>query len=259
MSLGSHAWTATPRGLAVAVDLLHLATVGVWAGGLAALVIALPAVHDPPRLARRFSTAAGVCLVAVTVTGVASGWIQVRNLDALTSTTYGQLLMRKVAAFAVLCILGWANRTRVQAATERLASSVRSVVLVELAVVAVIVSITAALIATPPARVTVERPFAAEVTEDGLTLTVTVEPARVGSNEVHFYFRQDGVPRAVDAVEARIQVGDIPPRRIEIIPVSPDHVSAYGADFTSPGTWTMTVVAVVTGQSTTFTLEVPIR
>src|ERR671910_2049237 len=54
-ALAGHAWTAPSRGLAVATDVIHLAAVALWIGGLVALLVALPVSTDRSRLAARFS------------------------------------------------------------------------------------------------------------------------------------------------------------------------------------------------------------
>src|SRR5918995_2287335 len=54
-SLAGHAWTAPSRGPALAADMIHLAAVALWIGGLVALLVALPVSADRSRLAARFS------------------------------------------------------------------------------------------------------------------------------------------------------------------------------------------------------------
>lgn len=260
-SLAGHAWTATPRWGAVASDAIHLGAVAVWAGGLAALLAVLPSVADRAVLARRFSGLALVTVAVVAVTGSFSGWAQVRTVEALTSTTYGKLLIAKVAGFAGLVVIGWWNRTRLVALVERTAAPLLRSLRAEVAVAAVVLALTTALVVEPPARVALAQPFAATVTQGDTTVQVTVAPARTGPNDVHLYFfTGDGrAPAAVDAVEVEASSATIPARRLAITPVTPDHVSAYGASFTSPGTWTLAVTAVRSGTATNFTLEVPIR
>lgn len=67
-------------------------------------------------------------------------------------------------------------------------------------------------------------------------------------------------PATVDAVEIEATTGGLPPRRLEVTPITPTHVSALAASLTTPGTWALDVRAVHGGTNTTeFTLEVPIR
>jgi hypothetical protein len=92
-------------------------------------------------------------------------------------------------------------------------------------------------------------------------LQADVDPAEVGPNDIHLYF-YDGAgqePLVVDAVEITAAVGEIPPRRLDVTPVTPSHVSALDASLSSPGTWTIQVTAASAGQVANFTLEVPLR
>lgn len=260
-SLAGHAWTASPRWGAVLSDTVHLGAVAVWAGGLVALLVVLPGVAEPAALARRFSGLALITVAVVAASGSISGWAQVRSVEALTSTTYGKLLLAKVAGFGVLVVIGWRNRTRLVALVERTAAPLLRSLRTEIGVAAVVVALTTALVVEPPARVALAQPFASTVTEGDTMLQLSVSPARPGPNDVHLYFfTGDGRgPAAVDAVEIEASSATIPARRLRITPVTPDHVSAYGASFTAPGTWKLTVTAARAGATTNFTVEVPIR
>lgn len=260
-SLAGHAWTTSPRWGTVTSDVVHQGAVGIWAGGLLALLVALPLAADRGRLARRFSALALITVAVVAVSGSISGFTQVRSFEALTSTGYGRLLAAKVAVFGVLLAFGWYNRTRLLARVEAGAGPLVRSLRAEVLVAGVVVAVTTVLVVQPPARVALSTPYATTVTEATGTLEVSVLPARVGVNEVHLYFfTPDGAtPASVDAVEVEAATGQIPPRRLNITPVSPNHVSAYGAALTSPGEWTLAVTAIQAGAASTFSVKVPIR
>lgn len=260
-SASGHPWTASGRAVAVAADSLHLLAAGAWAGGTVALLVAVPVSTDTGRLVRRFSALAVVMVAVVAVSGTVSALYQVPDLDALLSTTYGQLLIAKVALFLLLVLIGWVNRSRIVPRIETLLGALVRNVRLEVAVIAVLLAVTAALVEQPPARVTVERPVDTTVEADGATMQLTVEPARVGDNTLHIYFYDAQGLQAlpVDAVEVTAAVGDVPPRRIDVIPQGRNHVSAYDATLGAPGDWTIEVTAVSDGTSRTFTATVPIR
>lgn len=263
-SLAGHAWTAPQRWVAVVSDLAHLGAVAVWIGGLLALLVALPLVAAGERgpLTNRFSGLALVAAGLVALSGVVSGWQQVRTFDALTSTGYGQLLLAKVAGFAVLVVLGWVNRSRLVPLVGRTADPLRRSLRVEVLVAAAVLAVTASLIHQPPARsATSSEPFDTTVTaESGEGLAVTVDPATVGTNDIHLYFYgPDGTePLAVDAVQVEAGTNDVPARRLQATPVSTNHVIVAGASLPSAGTWTVEVTAVQAGEALVFTFEVPI-
>lgn len=261
--LAGHAWTVEPRWAAVAVDGLHLAAASVWVGGLAALLVVTPGLDAVALLARRFSTLALGSVAVVVATGVASSYLQVRSIDALTATAYGKLLIAKVVVVASLVALGWLNRRRLLALLPQ-RETLFGVVRAELALAVVVIAVTAVLVNRPPARDEVTGPFATTVAtqEDpaGGQVQLQVDPARAGQNDVHLYFLSaEGLPRAVDAIEMTVGRAGVPPRRVTVTPVTLDHASAYGVALPSPGTWTLTITAVRQGQPFTASVEVPIR
>lgn len=93
-------------------DVVHVLAAGVWVGGLVALVSF--ALGDPERAlraARRYSTTALVAVVVVTLSGALQSVRQVGDWSALTSTTYGRLLMVKVGMVLVVVAVAWVSRS----------------------------------------------------------------------------------------------------------------------------------------------------
>jgi copper transport protein len=259
-SIAGHAWTAPSRNLAVVTDAVHLGAVALWAGGLVALLVALPIAADRGRLTRRFSEMALVSVAVIVLSGVVSGWQQVRTFDGLTSTGYGQLLIVKVVAFLVLVALGWINRARLVPLVEKTIAPLTTSLRAEVLVAGVVLALTASLIHQAPARATVSEPFQATVEADDSFLDVIVDPATPGSNDVHLTFHANGqgTPLPVDAVQVTAATTDVPARRLEVTPLAPNHVTITGASLPSPGTWTFEVTAVSSGVPFTFTFEVPL-
>ena len=259
LTTAGHAWTAPNRPIAIAADLTHLLSAGGWGGGLLAFLLALPVATDRPALAQRFSKAALVAAVLVGISGSVSAFIQVRSVEALTSTGYGQLVLAKLVGFAALLLLGWRNRVQLVPAVAKHLRLLVQAIRLEVAIVAAVLVVTAGLVNQPPARNSLSEPFSTVVEADDAVLQVSVTPARVGSNDIHMYFFDDASQTLpVDAVEITAGTADIPPRRLDITPITSSHVSAYGASLTSPGTWTLTVTAVRAGVPVTFTIEVPV-
>uniref|UniRef100_UPI003F589AEB copper resistance CopC/CopD family protein n=1 Tax=Streptomyces griseoaurantiacus TaxID=68213 RepID=UPI003F589AEB len=102
-AMAEHASTGIQTGIAMPVDILHLLAVAVWLGGLTALLTALYRAPSIEAAAvRRFSGVAFGSVVALAATGLYQSWRQVGSWSALTGTTYGQLLLAKIALVAVL-------------------------------------------------------------------------------------------------------------------------------------------------------------
>ncbi|MCX5377127.1 copper resistance CopC/CopD family protein [Streptomyces sp. NBC_00091] len=110
-ALSEHASTGIQPGIAMPADILHLLAVATWLGGLTALLVALRKVPDIEREAVRcFSRVAFISVVVLTVTGVYQSWRQVGSWSALTGTSYGRLLLIKVALVAVLVGIAYLSR-----------------------------------------------------------------------------------------------------------------------------------------------------
>jgi copper resistance protein D len=120
----SIAWTghaaSTPFTLGylhLASDALHLAAASAWIGGLAPLVLLLGAVRCHRGWAaleldviRRFSTLGMASVAALILSGFVNAGILVGSFRGLVVTGYGQLLMLKLAAFAVMLAFAAFNR-----------------------------------------------------------------------------------------------------------------------------------------------------
>lgn len=261
-SLAGHAWTAPSRAVAVPSDIVHVQAVAAWLGGLVGLATTLRLAPDRSTLVRRFSSLSLVVVAAIAVSGTVSGVVQVRSLDGLTSTGYGQLLLAKVAGFAVMVLLGFYNREVLVPRVERMLGRLTRSVRAEIGVAAAVLAVTAVLVNQPPAREQEEQatgPVSTTVTSEdgGASLQATVDPGRVGTNDVHLYFSdRDGAELVVAAVEVTAAADGLPPRRLTVTPVTPSHVSVLDASLASAGRWTFQVTAVTAGQPTTFTFEV---
>ncbi|MFF5701619.1 copper resistance CopC/CopD family protein [Streptomyces sp. NPDC012794] len=110
-ALSEHASTGIQPAIAMPADILHLLAMATWLGGLTALLIALHKVPDIERDAvQRFSRVAFVSVLVLAVTGVYQSWRQVGSWSALTGTSYGRLLLIKVALVAVLIGVAYLSR-----------------------------------------------------------------------------------------------------------------------------------------------------
>ncbi|MGW7100233.1 copper resistance CopC/CopD family protein [Streptomyces sp. NPDC054838] len=111
-ALSEHASTGLQPGIAMPVDILHLLAVATWLGGLTALLVALYKVPGIEREAvRRFSKVAFISVLVLVVTGVYQSWRQLGSWSALTGTSYGQLLLIKVALVGVLVGIAYLSRS----------------------------------------------------------------------------------------------------------------------------------------------------
>jgi putative copper resistance protein D len=107
----------------LAADILHLVAAGAWTGALLGLVllVARPARRvDATHLAlsyralHGFGTVGTIVVTTLVVTGLINAWLLVGpgNVRALGTTLYGQLLLAKLALFALMLGLAALNRFR---------------------------------------------------------------------------------------------------------------------------------------------------
>ncbi len=118
------AWTghaaSTPGELGnlhLAADALHFVAAASWIGGLVPLALLLAAARRDdvaPSLAseatRRFSIVGIVAVATLVATGLVNSWILVGSFHALLAAEYGQVLILKLAVFAVMLALAAVNR-----------------------------------------------------------------------------------------------------------------------------------------------------
>ena len=161
-SLSGHA-TAVPEkmALAVPIDTLHILGVGGWIGTLLLVVtVGLPAamrgdVPDRGRtiavLINTFSPLALIFAGTAAVTGLVSAWMQLGALNILWTTRYGQVLLIKLALVILVVGAGAYNSYRVRPGLgdESGGARIRRSAAVELVIAALVLAVTAVLVATP--------------------------------------------------------------------------------------------------------------
>lgn len=154
LAASGHAATAGPPWVTRPAVFLHGAGVAFWVGALLPLAASLRAGADRSELLR-FSKAIPLPLLVLVVSGLVLAVIQVRQLDALWTTSYGVILCAKLVAVAALLAFAAANRRltpRVSAGEAGAAQRMFRSILAELAIVAVVLGLVASWRFTPPPR-----------------------------------------------------------------------------------------------------------
>jgi copper transport protein len=155
-----HASAGIQVPVAMVSSVLHLLSMAVWLGGLTALLTALhrPAEPIPPAVVTRFSRLALTSVAVLAVTGVYQSWRGLGSWDALTSTSYGRLLVVKlVGVTLLLAAAAFSRRWTARLATREPSTTVPA----ERVAVAVAVAVPAGA-PTHPAAVTGDAPEAHE-------------------------------------------------------------------------------------------------
>ncbi|MCD2191058.1 bifunctional copper resistance protein CopD/cytochrome c oxidase assembly protein [Actinomycetospora soli] len=162
-AFGGHSGTGTAHDVAMNSLALHVVAAALWVGGLlAVLVHAVVGGADLPTALGRFSTTAFWCWVVLALSGTVNALLRVNPADLLVST-YGLLLLAKVAGLVVLGVFGAAHRTRT---LPDVAAGSRSALVrlggVEVLIMFATVGVAVALGRTPPPEMTTPLPSRVE-------------------------------------------------------------------------------------------------
>ena len=261
-------------------DGAHITAAAAWLGGL---VFVLAAVAVSPAGARwplamrsvpRFSLLAIVAVAVLGVAGLVSAYLEVGAWRGLWDTTYGLLILAKVALALPLLALGaFNNRVSVPALRSGAASpAVRGRFVraagTEVVLLAVVVGVTAALVDEAPAKnavVPLEIAKRAGVittsTAGPFTATVTVSPAQIGYDTLDMSVTSAhvGVP-AIGEVDlaADPPARGLPPVNLNVVQLSPTRFRVTRAPLKLAGTWhlVMTVRTALTEWLTRFPVRI---
>jgi copper transport protein len=146
--------------------------------------------------------------------------------------------------------------------------ALRRSVLVEVAVGAVVLAMSAVLVGTPPARSAVAQPVDVVLPLEGSggpsgSVQLSVDPARPGPNTLHVYLFDDAgrltqpAGITVSLTETSRGVG---PLDVRLQPAGPGHYVGDGMNIPGAGTWTL-VVSIRLDEFTAITArtEFPVR
>lgn len=244
-----------------AVDAAHVAAAAIWAGGLAFVALALvltPASERwtlASRAVPRFSTLALGAFGVLAATGAANAVLEVQHWQGLWDTTYGRLVVAKSALLLPLLALGaFNNRVSVphlRAAAASVADRRRffRAAAAELVLIAVVIGVTAALVAEPRPK---DRPprqsrsasvFRATSSVGPFRLELAVSPAVAGQNDIDVQLAANsGTPASIAEVRVAATLRDrgIAPLRFEARRLGRGHFAVAGAPLAITGRWLLT-------------------
>jgi copper transport protein len=297
ISLTGHAVSGDLVPLAFVTDVVHLSAVSVWLGGLAVLVVALlwegaDAPDDEVEaVVGRFSPVAFAAVVAIVASGTVQGWRQVGSYDALLETGYGRLLVLKVALVSAMLVAAAVSRSWVrQRAAPRTAalalspgpgamaespggarsrlSLLRQSVGVEAGLAIVVLAVTSLLVNAVPGETAAGDggsggPFATQITEDDIVLSLDVDPAAVGPVSVHLYLNEPGGAPFLGFEEVTADLTlterDLGPITLSLVDYGQGHLSAEGAEIPLEGDWDLEVTVRTSDiDQTVFETVVPV-
>jgi copper transport protein len=285
-ALSGHGSSQSPVALNFPVNAIHVAAMATWLGGLAALLLVLPAATrsatspaDRGRLLAgplgRFSALALVMVALIMATGLIQAYVYVRHLGDLFSTGYGRAVLAKFLLLLAVIAIAAYNRRAVIPRLRRVAELgvspglpgvlLRRALRGEVALLAVVIGVTAALASYAPPISAQPGPFSTTTEVGSTTLEMDVDPAAVGANQIHIYFfdAKTGAPYkpgkelTVTATLPDKQIGPLP---LTVQSAGPGHYIVQGALLNAPGDWDLGLTLSVSEFDQFETkVEVPVR
>lgn len=265
-SASSHAAAAPGSGWAVAVDFIHFVAAAVWAGGLIFLAILSLLLHrrqaapDPDLmvlLLKRFSLSAQIAVFILALTGLFSSFVQLPDPGSLIYTTYGRVLLIKLAIVVAIITLAFFNNRAVQRAEETVTCQRKlrrfsRRVAAEAGITALLFIAVAVLVQTPTPNLPPQTAPAApllpfnEVAYDGdLAVHLQVTPNQVGHNRYWVHLSR---PDASDIGEVQLvrlffahESGEMGQARLDLADLGEGAFAAEGAFLNRDGDWELSV------------------
>lgn len=240
-SVSGHASGASWPAVFMVVDAVHLTALAVWVGALVPLATVArssdPAVTEA---ARRFSRRAARAMPVAVVAGALLGLHLSGGLQHVLDTTYGRLLLAKICLTAVVVVVGLAARRKLVGDAPRIAAIVR----IEAVVAVAVLVVTSFLVGAAPGPVRGwAQSFGASLVQGDVMVNVTVQPAAVGTSEIHALFDPPGgmlEPVKDVSMSMSLPEADIPAIPVKLIELGPNHWSGV-AQIPYAGEWTMEI------------------
>ena len=281
-AIWGHSTELPPIWLSTVADIIHASAAAIWFGGIVGLVMVLRRRTDRPvgptaRIVGRFSTTAAISVGFLAAAGLALSWNATGgSWDALVSTTYGRLLMVKIAITAGILALAGYNRSWLVPAlvhgdtgmetddTEPIDAPaagtptaegagwrrLRRTVTIEAIALVMVLGITSVLVNVTPA-VTAQEASERIVNQTRTVATGSVNlivlPARIGENTMHIQYT-DASGRPIDVantltIDIALPEADLDAITRQTAKAGPGHFIYTGSELSIAGTWTVTLVA----------------
>jgi copper transport protein len=199
-------------------------------------------------------------VAVLVVTGLVQAYVEIRHLDRIFTTAFGRAVAIKAALLVALIALGALNRRRTlpRLRTAAAASAppgadgvlLRRTLRAELALLAAVLAVTGALASYPPATAVGGGPFSATTRIGPQELQLTLDPARVGANQLHLYLIDPRTGAQLDRAKEVDIAAALPSKGIGAIAeqatrAGPGHYVVPNLLLGVPGRWRLTVTVRV--------------
>lgn len=241
----------------LASDVVHLLAAGAWVGGLPALAFYLVTAEAKTRATavHRFGTLGLICVITLVASGLANAWTLVGAPSELIATTYGQVLLVKLALFVLMLGLAGVNRFHLTPRAGKPAAqrALTRTTLAETALGLGVLLLVGALGTLPPpaqkhehehSEAPAEAAFV-HIHDVGTMADVTIAPGRVGAAQATIRLsREDGSELLAKDVALALDPPTDTARRIEVRARRQPDGSwvVQRLEIEQPGNWTVRVL-----------------
>jgi putative copper resistance protein D len=268
-----------------AADVLHLVAAAAWVGALTPLFILLAVTgHAPDELdlartaTQRFSMLGMAAVATLLLTGLINSWYLVGSTEALLGTSYGHLLLYKLALFlgmVAIAAFNWSRLTPAlvqtynMAATQTARRRLYRSAMIEVAAGAIIIAIVAVLGTKSPANHAdhhstsgagpADAAFQHIHTADGMA-DVMIEPGRIGTARATIRLWNDDfetLPARSLTLTLTAPAADSQPMTWSAVQQPDAAWIVDGIQLLQPGNWNVDVKAVL-GTGKQLHLKAPI-
>jgi copper transport protein len=213
LAASGHASAAPPQWLTRPAVFLHVTAVTFWIGALIPLALALRRGDGAVALAR-FAAAVPLAVALLVLAGITLATIQVAKPEALWTTSYGRVLLAKLACVAVLLVLAALNRWRhtagATAGDTRAVRRLFAAILLEFGLAMAILGLVSTWRFTPPPRALQDaaaQPIFVHIHTAKAMAIVTLTPGRSGPVDVSITV-MTGDLGPPDAKEVTLELSD---------------------------------------------------
>jgi copper transport protein len=109
----SHAVSKEPIWLGLLANMVHIASMGLWVGGLIALMFLWRVKSIEERrgeIALRFGQLATIAVTELIISGLLMAWLRLNQPLNLVTTVYGRVLLAKICLLPLVLLLAWIGR-----------------------------------------------------------------------------------------------------------------------------------------------------
>ncbi|BCY08001.1 hypothetical protein L3i22_030890 [Actinoplanes sp. L3-i22] len=247
--LTGHAIASPMPVITVAVDIVHLATMALWLGGLITLAAFLLRGTDRRVLGVLlpvWSRWAALSVLWLAIAGTVQAVVQVGTVSQLIRTDYGRLLLAKLGVLVL--VLGAAAVARRFVRRSSPGTGLRRTVGIEVAATVLILGLSAVLVQVNPGRTAGAE--AGAVTGNGVSETLTcplytlqfnIYPVELGEyNTVHaFLYTPEGkpLPPAEWQISTQLMGQGLEAVKEPLLGLNPPHHALGSVSFPLPGTY----------------------